>query len=185
MKIDKDSQSERASDWSGMQPRREAVYLGQTRKGRSLRFWKPHPIARETERKQLDRGIDPRYACHGFTVGTHLHPNGPFTPFGDSIDKILVDEFTPIREAKLKPGDVVVWQDEDGLISHTARITYLKLSPVGRLLPSTRLASKNGAMVFRERFRLETLLSRYGNNLSFYRELPDELREIPTLGSPW
>lgn len=157
------------SVWSHLKPHSHSVYKATTSAGTSILFWKAGPLSPTSKKKQKQQGIDTSYACHGATIGSDKWPQGPLTPYGNCIDTLLHEYFTPLDESKLLPGDVVAWRDEDGDISHTARLRYIYRDEQG-LLGKTRLSSKNGAMVFRELVRLETLNRVYGTDTIYFRE---------------
>lgn len=156
--------------WPKRYPKYQKLYCSKTQKGQPIFFWKACSIDDETKKKQLKMGIDTSYACHGLTIGSHNYPGGPYTPYGSAIDKILNDEFKPISLSQLQVNDVIAWKDEDGFISHTARISELKQNHKKVLLDNTRLLTKNGCHTMRKNARLATLKQRYGNDISFFRD---------------
>ena len=109
--------------WQKSEPKHRRLYRAKTKRGTPILFWKACPIAASSEKKQLKRGIDSRYACHGLTVGSYDYPGGPFTPYGNTIDLILKDEYKPIKVSQLKENDVLV--TKDGTIGKIAFIEKL------------------------------------------------------------
>ena len=166
------------SIWETIEPRQHTLHQATTRKGNPCWLWKPIPISQETQRRQLYKGLDTRYSCHGFTIGSHQLPGGPYSPYGDGIDIVLQDEFHNISVEDLTVNDVIVWRDEDGDISHTARITEIYKDEHHQLLDKTRLATKNGAGVQHQTMRLSTLKSYYGQCMTYHRDGSREPLEI-------
>jgi hypothetical protein len=177
MKIEEHKQSNiKAGMWPNMQPSNIRLFQAKTNLNNHFFVWKAEPVSQEIHQKQLSKGLDTRYACHGFTVGSYKLRGGPYTPYGDGIDVVLEDEFTPISTHDLTVGDVITWRDQDGDISHTARISEVYRDKEGRLLDNTRLATKNGAGILRENMRLSTLKLKYGSLIEFYREKDSQLQ---------
>ena len=114
------------SVWSTFEPKTQTLYKAKTRLGNSFLMWKANPISPEDHKNQLTKGLDTRYACHGFTVGSYKLASGPFTPYGDGIDILLANEFHTISVQELSIKDVIVWHDEDGDISHTVSTASCK-----------------------------------------------------------
>lgn len=158
------------SIWSHLEPRSNVLFEAETNKGNRFYMWKSQQVSGKLKDSQRAKGINTQYACHGYTVGSHALEGGPFTPYANGIDIVLDDEFSVIHEADLRIGDVIAWHDEDGLISHTARIQEIYWGDEQHLADTTRVSTKNGAHVFRERSRLATVKIKYGDSLSFYRE---------------
>ena len=171
MKIEKHGPGcEKDAVWPYRQPKNIRLYQAKTNLNNHFFVWKAEPVSPEVHQKQLLKGLDTQYACHGFTMGSYKLFGGPYTPYGDGIDVLLADEFTLISIHDLSIGDVVTWRDEDGDVSHTARVSEIYRDKEGTLLDSTRLATKNGAGVLRESMRLSTLKLKYGLSIEFYRE---------------
>ncbi len=156
--------------WHAIYPRQSSLHHALTAKGRHFFLWRARAISKDRQKHQRAKGIDTSYACHGFTVGSYRLKGGPYTPYGDGIDLLLEDEFHSIDSSELQNNDVVVWRDEDGDISHSARITWLYRQADGSLSLKTRLITKNGAGVLNHHMRLATLILKYGPDISFYRE---------------
>lgn len=149
------------------------LYQGQTKQGHSVVFWKAPAVSAKEKFQLAKKGFDPSYACHGFTVGSHKLAGGPYTPYANGIDIILADEYRFVSSSELIEGDLLCWRDEDGDISHTARVVKIYRDTSGDLQDTTRLATKNGGCVLREFMRLSTLKIKYGSDISFYRELSE------------
>jgi hypothetical protein len=180
MKIEKHKLSVlKTSIWRDLQPPNIRLFPARTSLNHRFFVWKAEPISHARHHKQLLKGLDTRYACHGFTVGSYKLLGGPYTPYGDGIDVLLNDEFTPISIQDLSVGDVITWRDEEGDISHTARVSELYRDKEGALLDTTRLATKNGAGILREHMRLSTLKLKYGSAIEFYREKDHQIQLFP------
>lgn len=180
MKIKKHKQSSlEVSIWPDLLPENIRLFQAKTTLNHPFFVWKAEPVSHERHQKQLSKGLDTRYACHGFTVGTYKLFGGPYTPYGDGIDVLLNDEFIPISIQNLSVDDVITWRDDDGDISHTARVTEIYRDNEGTLLDKTRLATKNGAGVLRDNMRLSTLKLKYGSSIEFYREKDSHLLPSP------
>jgi hypothetical protein len=168
------------SMWQELQPSTNTLYRAKTRMGNSFWMWKSNTTHKQIHKRQLARGIDTQYACHGLTVGSHELPGGPYTPYANGIDILLDDEFHTITAEEVAINDVITWRDEDGDISHTARITQIYKDDNKNLSDKTRLATKNGAGVLHENMGLGTLKRYYGEWIEFYRDGKYNLRQTPT-----
>ena len=90
------------SIWPSLAPKTCTLYQTQTLIGTPISFWKANPAPDNTLKKQSKQGFDSQYACHGATIGSDQWDHGPFTPYGDSIDIILKEYFTPVKQKDLK-----------------------------------------------------------------------------------
>ncbi len=172
MKVNKEDKGKVVtSTWPFFKPQKQTLYGATTDRGREFKVWKANPIAYADSKKQLNKGIDTRYACYGFAVGSYKLQGGPYTPYASGIDLILEDEFEAISLPDLREDDLIIWRDEECDICHAAKVSKVYRNNKGELLDKTRLATKNGAGVLRDHMRLATLIIKYGNEMSFYREI--------------
>jgi hypothetical protein len=58
------------SVWPTFHPKTHTLYKAKTRFGSGFLMWKANPVSQEAHNKQLARGLNTKYACHGFTVGS-------------------------------------------------------------------------------------------------------------------
>jgi hypothetical protein len=99
-------------------------YVMKTRKGTPVLVYQDTPVRRQRHKSN----------CHGLTF-----LDGDYWMMGSQVDRILIDnDWVAVTEAKAQVGDVAIYQDLKGRITHTARVTGR--DPSGHILVN----SKNG-----------------------------------------
>lgn len=137
------------------------LYKAATNKGHLVEVWVPDSkVAQEN-----------RYFCHGWSLGTY-EEFGYTVMSGEDAAQVLVDEYTQVtpsgkgkhRFANSLPsgeaddlntclqavnkGSVAAWEDDKGLILHSARIEDFVFEDVkSRTAAQTLLTTKNGVLL--------------------------------------
>ncbi|MBI3945524.1 MAG: hypothetical protein HY321_06380 [Armatimonadetes bacterium] len=81
---------------------------------------------------RLRREASARYNCHGMTFANR---RTNIVHDADVHQVLTDDRYAEIRPDEVKPGDIVVYYDERGGITHTGVVMFIRRGPAGGTIP--------------------------------------------------
>lgn len=145
------------------------------------RPWPNRPITGNSYRVYTDRGNavyvwvayngqieQNRSWCHGFSLGTAARYG--YSVFGSSMLTVLNDEWQSIAESAVATGDLAVFYDAQGQVTHSCLIATPVFSGGTLNHQMTLVNTKNGSAPVQWGVPLSTLAA-YGSTITYHRKL--------------
>jgi hypothetical protein len=145
-------------------------YEVHTNKGTPVKVWKHKYYNKKKAKKSSDKNS--LYWCHGYIFG-----KSKYSPYDNSVEQILEDEWIKIRENNAREGDILVWYDYEyennkkiKYIAHSGRIISKSFTNNNKLHKChTKIANKHGLHDLFLKERLKMTCKNYGYDYYCYR----------------